>query len=208
MIGYFKGDTIETKKTRSPRTPKSMPTVSEPTNLGSSWNDVVMDTPTPTKSPAQGLKFDTQTNHLHHLYKCEVAKFKSNKAIDGSQPDWQDNEHVHWFHTISSDGKVQTRTTSVGGHYHKVEVIPQGEGKAPIVKCVSGPMKEAIKMEYGRRKKIEVPINDIDHHTHDITYTKSNVIIERQRNIEAAKVEAQIQAKFSQTAPSGISEGD
>lgn len=82
------------------------------------------------------------------------------------------------------------------------------KGKAPLVKCVSGPMKEVIKMEYGKRKKVEVPVNDVDHHSHVMTYRKSNVIIERQRNIEAAKVEAQIQAKFNQPMPNGIGEGE
>ncbi len=169
-------------------------------------------TPTPTTqthSQTQGgLRFSNQAEYLHHLYKLEIAKFKSNKAPDGFHPDWQDNEHVHWFHTINSDGKTQVRTNSVGGHYHKMEVLDQGPDLPPIVTCVSGPLKEVSKLQYGRRVKFEVPVNDVDNHSHDTTYVKSNVIVERIKNIEAAKAEAAIMARSQSSSIPGISTSD
>lgn len=153
------------------------------------------------------LKFATQKNYVHHLYKLLLANFKANKAPDGFEPDWKDNEHVHWFHSITSDGKPQLRSNAVGGHFHKMELVDQGPGNAPIVTCVSGPLKEVVEIKYNKRIKIEVPANDVDHHTHEVSYEGSNVILERVKNIEAAKLEASLMAHQTTQAP-GIQTSD
>jgi len=184
------------------------------TEANPSWPDVEFPTPAAlNKAPTpvatgEAIKFETQTNHTHHLYKLEIANFKANRAPDGMQPDWMDNEHVHWFHTITSDGKTQVRTNSVGGHYHKMEVVEQGAGLAPKVKCISGPLKEVVKIQYGKRTRIEVPANDLDNHTHTTKYVKSNVIVERTKNVEAAKAEAQIMSRYQTSVPGVQSDGE
>lgn len=152
--------------------------------------------------------FSSQKEFMHDLYKFEVAKFKKNIAIDGFEPEYVDAEHVHFFHSITSDGKPQTRTNSVGGHFHKVKLTPQPGGLPPLVECESGPMREVVKLKHGKRVKTEIPFNDVDTHTHSVKYEKSNVIVERVRNIEAAKAEATIQARFQGANTHGIVSND
>lgn len=159
-------------------------------------------------SDQQKRVFSSQKEFVHDLFKFEVAKFKKNIAIDGYEPEYIDAEHVHFFHSITSDGKPQTRTNSVGGHFHKVKLTPQTNGQPPLVECLSGPLKEVVKIQYGKRIKTEVPFNDVDTHTHEVKYEKSNVIVERIRNIEAAKAESAIMARFQSANTHGIVSGD
>lgn len=163
-----------------------------------------------TQPPQQQRKFQTQKEFLHDLFKLTVSKLKKNIAIDGQQPDYVDIEHVHFFHTITSDGKPQTRTNSVAGHFHKIKITPTQPGQPPIVECASGPLKEVVKLQYGKRVKTEVPFDDIDTHTHEVEYHKSNVILERVKNMEAAKVEAEITMRFQSAGAQslGISTND
>lgn len=163
---------------------------------------------TEATEPVQMRRFETQKQYTHDLYKFEVAMFKKNVAIDGNRAEYVDNEHVHWFHTITSDGKKQTRTNSVGGHFHEVEIIQQAPGQPPKVICKTGPMREAFITENGRKIKTSVPVNDIDKHKHEVTYDKSNIILERQRNQEAAKAEAAIQLRYESGNVQGVSVGE
>ena len=163
-----------------------------------------------TQTPQQQRKFQTQKEFLHDLFKLTVSKLKKNIAIGGQQPDYVDIEHVHFFHTITSDGKPQTRTNSVAGHFHKIKITPTKPGHPPIVECASGPLKEVVKLQYGKRVKVEVPFDEIDTHTHEVEYHKSNVILERVKNMEAAKAEAEITARFQSSGAAylGISTND
>lgn len=163
-----------------------------------------------TQTPQQQRKFQTQKEFLHDLFKLTVSKLKKNIAIDGQQPDYVDIEHVHFFHTITSDGKPQTRTNSVAGHFHKIKITPTQPGHPPIVECASGPLKEVVKLQYGKRIKTEVPFDEVDTHTHTVEYHKSNVILERVKNMEAAKAEAEITSRFQSAgaASLGISTND
>lgn len=151
-------------------------------------------------------QFQTQKTFMHDLYKLEVSTFLQNQAIDGHEPDYVKTEHVHYFHTIDSNGKTQTKTNAVGGHFHQIEVIEQGPNLPPIVKCASGPMKEVKVKIMGKYQTKFVPANDVDNHTHDVSYVKSNVIVERVRNVEAAKVEAAMQAKSTPLQGADLSE--
>lgn len=152
----------------------------------------------------QQRKFSTQKSFTHDLYKLQLAQLDRNIALPDAQPEYIKIDHVHHFHTITSDGKKQTRSTSIGGHFHEMEIIDQGKDLPPLVKCKSGPMKEVTVMRYGKRVKITVPINDVDHHTHEVDYERSNIILERQRNIEAAKAEAEITRKFQGGSVQGV----
>lgn len=168
----------------------------------------LVGTTTPvTTAPQQGRVFTTQQSYEHDLYKLQVNAFMKNVALAGSHPEYEKAEHVHWFHTITSDGKPQTRSNSVGGHFHKMEIIPQGKGQPPTVRCASGPLREVVQIVNGKRVKREVPVNDVDHHTHDVQYVRSNIIIQPTRNMEAAKAEAAIMARFQASIP-GVEAGD
>lgn len=162
----------------------------------------------PSVGLPQGRNFATQTNFMHDLFKLKVAVMLRNDAVFENDTDLVKLEHCHLFHTITSDGKKQTRSSSIGGHFHKIEVIEQGEGLPPKVRCLSGPLKEVTKLIRGKRVKVEVPANDFDEHTHEIEYERSNVILERTRNVEAAKAEAQISARFQGSNSFGISSDD
>jgi hypothetical protein len=134
-------------------------------------------------------KQDREINH--DLYKLEVAQMMKNMMWHPVPPeDYVKIEHCHFFHTFDSAGIKQTRTTSVGGHFHLVEVIDNGPDAAPTVKCVSGPMTEKrVRNKYTKKyeKKI-VPVNDVDNHTHEVTYMQSDVLKLRKMNDEAAKL--------------------
>lgn len=132
----------------------------------------------------------------HHLFKLRLGMFKRNTAPDEQPPRWEDTEHVHFFHTINSNGQEQTRSTNCGGHFHEMIITPNPKGAAhpPKVEC-SGPMREAIVTdENGVKKKIPVPLK-FDKHSHDIEYKYSTIIKPRSANTEAAKVQERVEAK-------------
>lgn len=164
---------------------------------------------TPGPQPL-GRTFHTQKQFMHDLFKLKVAVMLRNESVfENDAPNLIRLEHCHVFHTITSDGKKQTRSSSIGGHFHKMEIVEQqGEGLPPKVRCISGPMKEVVKLVHGKRVKVEVPANDFDDHTHEIEYDRSNVIVERTRNVEAAKAEAQINARFQSQNSYGIGTND
>ena len=114
---------------------------------------------------------------------------EKNIAWDGTL-DLRKVEHCHFFHTVDSDGKELTNSSSIGGHFHKMEVVKDGDG-VPHVKCVSGPVRLAKKKNRrtGKWEKITAPINDYDYHTHDIEYLKSEEITVRKTNVEAVQVQ-------------------
>lgn len=102
---------------------------------------------------------------------------------------WVSAEHVHWFHSVDSSGKIQDKCTSANGHFHKMKVERDKNGEIVEVKCVSGPMKfEVGPDQYGRVGKNIVPVNEHDKHTHETIYIKSNKLKKPVMNPEALKV--------------------
>jgi hypothetical protein len=71
-------------------------------------------------------------------------------------------------------------------------------------------MKEIIRISQGKRVKTEIPFNDVDYHTHEVSYIKSNVIVERIKNVEAAKAEAELSRRAQSAAVGvpGVESGD
>jgi hypothetical protein len=139
------------------------------------------------------------SSFMHHLFKLGLGKFKKNVALQGEEPKWEDVEHVHFFHTVLSNGQEQDRSTSVGGHFHLVELVknPDPAGPPKIVK-VSPPMTTARrKNRYGKMKTTVVPV-EYDDHTHDVHYIGSDEIKPRTVSSEAVKVIGQ---EASKTAP-------
>jgi hypothetical protein len=139
----------------------------------------------------------------HDLYKCEVAKFLRDLSWqkDGSMR--QEVEHCHFFHTIDSAGRPQETTNAVGNHFHEVTIIPaQNEGELDEVIC--GPAMTWEIQGKGRMKKrvmvaprvaVNTDNEEIDEHTHEMSYQGSQRIQLRKPNIEAAKLQAEIAAR-------------
>ena len=110
-------------------------------------------------------------------------------------------QHQHFYHTVDSSGKRQFRCAPFGGHFHEIKVIPpKEEGGIPTIE-VSGPLKEIVRVtrsrETGRqtRKKMIVPVNAFDNHTHEAVYVRSSEVQQRKANLEAAKVQSAEAAK-------------
>ena len=144
------------------------------------------------KTNSIGRIFNENRVIYHDLYKLTVAAMKKNMMWHPIDPqDYVSIEHVHFFHTFDSAGKQQIHSTSVGGHFHEIEVIEQGDGQPPIVKCASGPKKYVRrKSKYGKNKyeKVMVDVNPVDKHVHDVIYLQSNEQKIRKINEEAAKL--------------------
>jgi len=139
---------------------------------------------------AQDRVFSDDKKIFHDLFKLLVAKMYKNLSW---QPIPEDEytaiEHCHFFHTFDSSGKKQVHSTSVGGHFHIMEIIEE-EGKTPKVLCKSGPLKYIRKKNRKTRKyeRVAVPVNEVDTHKHTVVYLQSNVLKFRKINDEAVKV--------------------
>ena len=139
-----------------------------------------------------GRIFNEDRLICHDLFKLKVASMKKNMMWHPIDPaDYVSIEHVHFFHTYDSAGKKQIHSTSVGGHFHIMEIEEQGDGLPPVLKCASGPKKYVRrKNKYGKNKyeKVIVDVNPIDNHTHEVVYLQSNEQKVRKMNEEAAKL--------------------
>jgi hypothetical protein len=132
------------------------------------------------------------------LYKLELNYFKRNRAfMPNEKPDWEKIEHVHHFHTIDSNGKRQTRSTSIGGHFHIMEVVSQSKDGVNVYKC-SPAMKPVKRKNEAGAVIIEPQELDYDNHTHEVTYERSTKIELRKQNPNAVNV---IAADANKTAP-------
>jgi len=137
------------------------------------------------------------TQEIHHdLFKLKVATMLKRKpeswglgTDELDKQDMLDVEHVHFFHSVDSDGKVQTNCSTIGGHFHIMEVA-QGADGVPVVKCGSGPMHFARKKVRGKMKRVMIPVNEVDDHTHDVQYIESMTVKRRKLSAEAANVVA------------------
>lgn len=139
------------------------------------------------------IRFGKLASFVTHTFKLTLSHFKRHFLNDNEQPtpqDWHNTEHVHWFHTVTSDGKEQLYSNSIGGHFHKMEVVQGPKGTVPKVKCISGPLKYVkVKNQYGKFVKSVAPFNPgIDEHTHETQYLKSDEIKPKTVNTETAKV--------------------
>jgi hypothetical protein len=139
----------------------------------------------------------------HDLFKLKVAKMRKNTAWDGSE-NWVSVEHCHIFHTVDSSGRAQTTCSPVGGHFHEI-TVSQSPGNAPTLLVSQAKQYAKKKLPNGRMVKVAVDMPD-DSHSHDAEYLGSQKIRLRQPNVEAAKVESVMRAKFDQPAIGGIVE--
>lgn len=121
------------------------------------------------------------------LFKAEVASYRKNTSWKFAQPKLENVEHCHFFHTYDSNGRPQTKTNSVGGHYHEIKwkVDQSGELVAecgpPIVIMDKDP-ETGKRFRKPRPKQLayySANANDgeggliVDNHTHTMRYVHS-----------------------------------
>lgn len=133
-----------------------------------------------TKTPVQPkIVYRDQIESDHHLFKGKIAKcLKSDKfgPIKLKQV-----EHVHFFHTINSDGTEQKQTAAVAGHIHEVDWNIDEDGNL-VAKC-GPPLRKIVRPGPGGApratwERIKVKNHDDntwleDNHTHEMTYMGS-----------------------------------
>ena len=140
----------------------------------------------------------------HDLFKLTLAKMKKNVSYNEEAPDYEDVEHVHFFHTVDSNGKAQTMSNAVGGHFHEVEVVHNTKGGLPTLK-ISAPLKWVRERVRGKNVRVARPLPE-DNHRHGMLYLGSQKIKPRQASMEFAKFESALRQK--QEAPvEGVLDG-
>jgi hypothetical protein len=148
----------------------------------------------------------TERQIFSDCFKFELSKMKRNVSWT-EEPEYVDVEHCHFFHTVDSDGKVQTYTTATGGHFHEVEMIPaENPGELPTILCKSGPLKWAQKKVAGKYKKVLVPADKYgtDNHKHEVNWVHSSKCKVRTISEDAAKFIMKVSKKPE--APEGVTE--
>lgn len=150
-------------------------------------------TPVSATPDYEDVRFNSIAEFTSHAFKLAVSTFKKHFLPDNirpSQADWLNMEHVHIFHTQTSDGKEQIHSNAVGGHFHILNVERAPKGKVPKVTCTSGPKRFVVQKDaYGVKRKAIVDFNPgIDSHTHDVEYIGSSKVKPRTINPEATKV--------------------
>lgn len=147
-------------------------------------------------------KIKGTTKLYSDLYKLNVSTMLKN--VSWSEiPEMIPVEHVHFFHTMDSSGKPLTTSTTIGGHYHKIEITPaENPNDPPIIKCISGPVKKVMKKIRGKFTKVEVASEEEDNHTHEVQYISSEHVTIRRMNPEIINMIAQDANKL--VAPSGV----
>ena len=129
----------------------------------------------------------------HDLYKLRLANMLKNTSWDSRKPVWASVEHVHFFHSITSNGKIQTHTTSIGGHCHRMIEVGKGADGLKTYRC-GPPMRLSVKIV--RRKKVKEWVElSHDDHTHKVDYVRSDKVKARRLNADFAKMQVAMQAR-------------
>lgn len=161
------------------------------------------ETTTTVSTPFTGRITRTkQKVHIDH-YKLKVASKMANIGLQGARKEDGDHEmnlvkqeHVHFFHTYDSNGKKQTRSSSIAGHTHQITEISQGPGQPP--KITVGPAVKEVRSKDKKTKKWIISYAPADDglddnevgHTHEPEYLWSEEVETRDINAEALKLES------------------
>lgn len=142
---------------------------------------------------AQGVKpkiiIKGSQEFRHDLFKSDVKNLLKNTSFKPGVVDIVRIEHAHIFHSHDSAGKEQQYTSTVGGHFHKVETSIDDEGNL-IAKCGPALRVNIRKSKRGGQKKVVGPVqwaNDgemgdeviVDDHTHVLGYQSSEFLSQK-----------------------------
>lgn len=135
-----------------------------------------------------------QGEFSHHLYKLEVTMMRRNISYNPDKPIYEGAEHVHFYHSVNSDGVTQDSASPVGGHTHEV-VFGTDENGKDFMKC--GQPSKKYKGKF-------YPVKD-DNHTHEITYIDSEERVIKRR-VYNPEVVAAYNQKLNAGAPKSVNE--
>ncbi len=172
----------------------------------------------PAEFTAPRVVLKGQQSFRHDLFKAKVAMLKKNlTSWKTGEPSIIEMEHAHMFHSHNSRGKVQTRTTATGGHFHDVKTFI--DPKTGEIRAECGPPLKIVQEKRGNNYRDFVrPIKFIDKrgdqdreildtHTHEMEYLHSEELspdrIEQKKrsDVEAMSVSfAQAQKMVHETA--------
>lgn len=127
-------------------------------------------------------KMAKSTKVHHDLFVLDIVNTRKNMSYEEGEEfaNWVDVPHKHFYHTVSSDGKVLENSAPSNGHFHPVKVTEDADGKITGVEC--GP---PMVMHKGRSH----PYKN-DRHSHEISYLSSEIVERRVSNSDAVKVMA------------------
>lgn len=133
----------------------------------------------------------------HDLYKLKSSIMKTNVSWT-QQPRYVEAEHCHFFHSVDSDGRRQTHSVAIGGHFHEMMMIKPARGKAPAVYRCGPPVKEVRRLgDNGKWVKGYERLKH-DDHVHDVEYINSVPVAKRTQSADATNV---ITDEAQKTAP-------
>lgn len=155
------------------------------------------------KAMRQARVMKGEAEIYHDLFKLSPSTMLRDVGYTGS-PNLIPLEHCHIFHTVDSNGRKQEACSPVGGHFHFIKIIGEKDGVPQLE--ISKPKKWVMKRVKGMKKPKRVAVDvvfgeafdgehqDSDDHSHEYEYIRSEKIKLRVPNIEAIKLEGQIQA--------------
>jgi hypothetical protein len=143
--------------------------------------DVVAAAP----STARARVFKGSIVMVHDLFKLLLSTMVKDVGFNPEKPVRQEIEHVHFFHTIDSNGRKQLYSNAVGGHFHACTVV-ETDG-VPEIK-IGPPLKAVRKKVRGGWVTAHEAIrcgDEVDNHTHAVEYIRSEEIKMRDHNTHA-----------------------
>jgi len=145
------------------------------------------------RSKSTGRVFGNDFFFIHDLFKLDVSKMIKNVAIDGQQPLLEALEHVHVYHSYDSTGKKQDKSTHVGGHFHIVEIVKEGDDQNPP-EIKIGPPCKYVQVRNRRTKHVTKTVVPLEHdsHTHEVSYVRSDKLKPRKVSEEFVKFQSKI----------------
>ena len=143
-----------------------------------------------SQPPKTSRKYKGQIEVDHDLFRLEISNTKKNISFRKNEYIWEEIPHKHMFHTVDSDGKPQYKTCPTASHFHKM-TVSEIDGEL-VAKC-SVPYQ--MKMVKGQR--VEVPYES-DNHKHEVTYLRSERIMQRVYNKDALNMINSIKNSESQ----------
>ncbi len=136
--------------------------------------------PSPAKTYA--INTDKQKKVYCHTFKLLMEKMVKNILAWRNKEQLVDAEHVHFFHSIISQGRANEHCSKIGGHMHAIE-MEEKDGRVrilsvgPAVQLVKGRIKPVrlLKAQKDEDGDMVKPAK-YDKHTHDVEYLNSDEI--------------------------------
>jgi hypothetical protein len=163
----------------------------------------------------------------HDLFKSDVQQMLKNTAYTKGVVDVAKLEHTHIFHSVNSQGVPQHFSSTVGGHFHKLEPYMDAEGNLRL-RC-GPPIRNVMRKTPRGQKKTQAAVKwydetggrdgegawIVDEHTHDFAYLSSEMLsleklqaIRNQTKSAVASMTAQHVAQTVASQPAGTADGD